>query len=311
MYYLDEAEVRFLTHELLPYVRSNPVDERLKGWNWHQSPLKPYSYEVPLSVWEISARICPTNRDVWIRRKVLKRSVPTTPYIAKGIIIHRIIQSIFKEAKKNIYLGNIDGLRDKLLAKGMSIIEDELGGMKRYMEIRGFDEEVRRFGKEVAYYTVTSIESKLLEVRAKYPFIDEEGLVNLVFPFSVELVIDGRFLGLSSYLRADASWMFGGLVYDVKTGYKYKWHKLQIAGYALAIESFYERPVDIGAIIYVNMAPHGIRVEKELFPITDDLRSRFVELRDELQMMLLKDKEPPLPEKCPKYCLFRKYCLGE
>jgi len=282
----------------------------LRGWNWHQSPLKPYSYEILLSVWEIASRICPTNRDVWIRRKVLKKSIPTTPYIAKGIVIHRIIASLFKEAKKNVYLGQLDSLRDRLISKGMSIVEDELGSMSKYVDLKGFSDEIREFGKEISKYVAVSIENKIMEVRSKYPFIDEEGLVNLVFPFAIELIIDGRFLGLSSYLRADASWVFGGLVYDIKTGYKLKWHKLQLAGYALAIESFYERPVDIGVVIYVNRGLQGLKIEKEIFPITDDLRSKFLELRDELQMMLIKDKEPPIASNCPKYCLFRKYCYG-
>jgi len=310
IYYLDQAEVRFLTHELLPRIRSNPVDERLRGWNWHQPPLKPYTYEIPLSVWEVAARICPTNRDVWVRRRIIKRSVPTTPHIAKGIIIHRIISGLFKEAKKNVYLGMYRGLREKLVNRGAEIIEEEIKNMSRYVDLSRSIDEIRGFGSEIIEYLAISIENKVLEVKAKYPFLDHEGLVNLVFPFAVELAIDGRFLGLSRYLRADASWIFGGIVYDVKTGYRQRWHRIQVAGYALAIESFYERPVDIGGVIYVSRSRGGLRIEKDFFPITDDLRSRFLENRDELQMMLLKDKEPPVADKCPKTCLLHRYCHG-
>ncbi len=311
VYYLDQAEIRFLTHELLPRVRNNPVDERLRGWNWHQPPLKPYSYEVPLSVWEVAARICPTNRDVWIRRKVLRKSIPTTPYIVKGIIIHRIISSLFKKAKKNIYMGNIKGLREKLVEYGKEVIEKEINNMARYIDLENLAEDLKEFGGEIVEYLSIGIENRVIETRAKYPFLDEEGLVNLAFPFAVELIIDGKFLGLSSYLRADASWIFGGIVYDVKTGYKQRWHRIQVAGYALAIESFYERPVDIGAVIYVSSSRSGLKIEKDFFPITDDLRSKFLENRDELQMMLLRNKEPPVADKCSKHCLFRRYCYGE
>lgn len=310
MYYLDESEIRFLTHELLPRTRSSPVDERLRGWNWHRPPLKPYSYQLRLGVWEVAARICPSNRDVWLRRKVLRKPVITTPFIARGIIIHRVVSGLFKEAKKSIYIGAVKNLRERLLERARSIIEDEIANVGKSADIKNMEKEIRDFAYRVAEYTAVSIEGKILETMAKYPFIDEEGLVNMALPFATELVIDGSFLGLSSSLRADASWMFGGLVYDVKTGYKMKWHKLQIAGYALAIESFYERPVDIGVIVYVNQGPSNIIVRKEFFQVSDDLRSRFLELRDELQMMLLKDEEPPLPSKCPRYCLLRKYCLG-
>jgi CRISPR-associated protein Csa1 len=310
LYYLDEQEVRFLTHELLPRVRTSPVDERLRGWNWHESPVKPYSYKMPLSVWEIANRVCPTNRDVWIRRKLLRKSIPTTPYIAKGIIVHKVVSGLFKEAKKRVYLGDLDGLADILVEKGRSIAEDEASSMSKYVDLKDQMEEIMRFAKEISRYEATNIMARIMRVKSKYPFIDEESLVNLVFPFTVEMVIDGSFLGLSKYLRADAAWVYGGLVYDIKTGMKLQWHKLQVAGYALAIESFYERPVDIGVVVYVNMAPTGLRIEKDFFPITDDLRARFLELRDELQMMLLNDKEPPVASNCPRTCLFRKYCHG-
>ncbi|MGC8933480.1 MAG: CRISPR-associated protein Cas4, partial [Candidatus Methanodesulfokora sp.] len=81
-----------------------------------------------------------------------------------------------------------------------------------------------------------------------------------------------------------------------------------VAGYALAFESFFEMPVDIGCVVYVSEVPEGLRVSRDFFLITDDLRSRFLEKRDELQMMLLKDKEPNRAERCPKNCLFSDIC---
>lgn len=311
VYYLDQDEIRFLTHELLPSIRENPVDQRLRGWNWYNPPLKPYTYDIPLSVWEVAARICPTNRDVWVRRKVLRKSIPTNIYIARGIIVHRVISGVFREAKKNVYLGIYRELRNKLTRYGQELIEKEISNMGKYVDLSSQAEEIREFCLEIINYLVISIENKLMEIRAKYRFLEADSLVSLVFPFTIELAIDGKFLGLSRQLRADASWIFGGLVYDVKTGYRQYWHRIQVAGYALAIESFYERPVDIGGIIYITRSRDGfIRVEKDLFPITDSLRSKFLEYRDELQMMLLKNREPPLPDSCPRTCLLSQYCRG-
>lgn len=307
MYYLDAIEVRRLTRDLLPSSREHPADERLRGWNWFQSPLSPYSNEVPLGVWEISADVCPTRRDAWIRRKVLRKSIPTTPVLAKGIVVHKVIASLFLRAKKLVYFGERE-LRDKLMEEAERIVDNEIASMRSYTG--SLDEEkLRNFCMRIAKWESTRIEGKVWEIKAKYPFLNDESLVQLAFPFSTELMLDGSLLGLSKYLRVDAAWMFGGMIFDVKTGYREEWHKVQVAGYSLAFESFFERPVDIGCVVYVDEAGDGLKVEREFFIISDDLRAKFLERRDELQMMLLRDEEPRVAQKCPANCLLRDYCV--
>jgi len=160
----------------------------------------------------------------------------------------------------------------------------------------------------VARWEASRIEAKILEVKAKYPFIEEESLVQLAFPVATELVLDGKLLGLSSYLRCDAAWILGGIIFDVKTGRPEGWHQLQVAGYALVFESTFEMPIDVGCVVYVSEAPGGIRVQREFFIVGDELRSRFLERRDELQMMLQSDREPPPADRCPQTCVLREYC---
>lgn len=305
MYYVDPVEVKKLSRDLLPASRERPVDERLRGWNWFQSPLRPYSSEVPLGVWEISSSVCPTGRDVWIRHKILGKSVPTTPQIARGIVIHKLVSSLFLRAKKMVYMGKYE-LRDELLRESEGIVERELENMRKYTKLD--EEELKSFCRKIARWEATRIEGKVMEVKARYPFLDEESLVQIAFPVATELAIDGSLLGLSQYLRADAAWMFGGIIFDVKTDKKGEWHRLQVAGYALAFESFFEMPVDIGCVVYVSEVPDGLKVFRDFFLITDDLRSKFLERRDELQMMLMGNNEPKKAEKCPKYCFFSDIC---
>jgi CRISPR-associated protein Csa1 len=305
MYYVDPVEVKKLSRDLLPASRERPVDERLRGWNWFQSPLRPYSSEVPLGVWEISSSVCPTGRDVWIRHKILGKSVPTTPQIARGIVIHKLVSSLFLRAKKMVYMGKYE-LRDELLKESEVIVERELENMRKYARL---DEEgLKSFCRKIARWEATRIEGKVMEVRAKYPFLNEESLVQIAFPVATELAIDGSLLGLSQYLRTDAAWMFGGIIFDVKTDRKEEWHRLQVAGYALAFESFFEMPVDIGCVVYVSEVPDGLKVFRDFFLITDDLRSKFLERRDELQMMLIRGNEPKKSDRCPRYCFFLDIC---
>ncbi len=309
MYYLDMIEVKRLTRDLLPRARENQIDERLRGWNWFDSPVRPYSSELLLPVWDIACSICPTRRDAWIRHKILKRSVPTTPHQAKGFIVHKIVSSMFIKAKKLVYLGCYD-LRDELIREAEESLKKELNDMKKSVELGERDlKELTDFCSQIARWQATRIESKVLEIKVKYPFINEESLVQLSFPMATEVIVDGSLLGLSRYLRADAAWMLGGMVFDIKLGRKEEWHRLQVAGYALAFESVFERPVDIGCTVYVSKVGGGIRIERDFYIIDDYLRSTFLEKRDELQMILLREKEPDVADRCPSYCTFRSYCL--
>ncbi len=310
MYYLDEIEYKLLIHDLLPQTRQNPVDERLRGWNWHQPPLRPYSFDLRLPIWEIAGSICPTHRDVWLRRKVLKKPLFTTFGQAEGVVIHRVVSHIFKTAKKMIYMGDHSSMRDALVDEARKAADEAINHIKEISD--NIDANyLRSFAYLLAEWEAVRIEGRVNDVKAKYPYIDEEGIVNLALPISLELPIDGRLLGLSNMLRADASWLPGGLVFEVKTGYREHNHKLQVTGYALALESVYERPVDIGVLVYVGKTSGGIRVRREIFLVDDGLRSEFLEMRDEIQMMLLKNIEPEIPEKCPRKCLLRRICLGE
>jgi len=309
MYYLDVIEVKRLTRDLLPRVRENQIDDRLRGWNWFESPVRPYSNELLLPVWEIATSICPTRRDAWIRHKLLKKSIPTTVHQAKGFVVHRIVSSMFLKAKKLVYLG-YDELRDELVKQAQKDLENELREMSKSVNFEEKDlRNLEEFCVKIAKWEATRIESKVLEVKAKYPFLNEESLVQLSFPIATETIVDGSLLGLSKYLRADAAWMLGGIIFDVKLGRKEEWHRLQVAGYALAFESVFERPVDIGCTVYVSKVGDGIKVDRDFYIVSDFLRSEFLEKRDELQMMLLRDVEPDVAEKCPKFCVFRSFCF--
>ena len=68
--------------------------------------------------------------------------------------------------------------------------------------------------------------------------------------------------------------------------------------------------MDIGCTIYVSKVGNSIKIDRDLYIVGNYLRSSFLEKRDELQMMLLKDSEPDVADNCPKYCVFRNYCSG-
>ncbi len=310
MYYLSLIEIKRLTRDLLPRAREDQVDERLRGWNWFDSPVRPYSSELLLPVWEVACSICPTRRDAWIRHKILRKSVPTTPHQARGFIVHKLVSSMFLKAKKLVYLG-YEEIKDELVKDAEETVKNEIDEMRRNINFSDKDvSDLVEFCRRIAKWQATRIESNILEVKAKYPFLNEESLVQLSFPIATEVIVDGSLLGLSKYLRADAAWMLGGMIFDIKLGRKEEWHRIQVAGYALAFESVFERPVDIGCTVYVSRAGSSIKIDRDFYIVNDYLRSSFLEKRDELQMMLMKDTEPDVASNCPKYCVFRNYCFG-
>ena len=80
------------------------------------------------------------------------------------------------------------------------------------------------------------------------------------------------------------------IVVEIKLGNKYaRWHEVQLAGYALALESQNETPYDFGIIISVNLNPLLINV-KGVY-IDDSLRQEFIESRDNMAEELIQEKE--------------------
>lgn len=294
MYYLSDKEKEFIRRNL----EKVHIEGSLRGWNWSENPVRPYSEKMLLSAWEFSSP-CPTFRDVYLRRKIGIRVPPLKSQIF-GFFIHKIVQKVFFEARKQIYLGkkNVEINMD---------FSNILSKIKEDFKISDEDlEKMREYGEKIIEFEERRIQSRIDDVLATYSFINEESLAFLSIPFITELIVDGRMIGLSKNIRADC---FGisSLVYDIKFGKPYFRHKLQVTAYALAIESNYFIPINFGCLVYVSFRD-GIKINREIFVINEKLRSSFIDARDNLQHILLHDKDPGISKRCPKNCVFREYC---
>ena len=88
---------------------------------------------------------------------------------------------------------------------------------------------------------------------------------------------------------------------------KKEFHKLALAGYALALEASLETAFDYGVLVYVSNNG-DVRVDWEPVYISTSLRKEFIEARDELIDMLINDIEPPKASSCPSSCPFKEVC---
>ncbi|MEM4649981.1 MAG: type I-A CRISPR-associated protein Cas4/Csa1, partial [Candidatus Bathyarchaeia archaeon] len=143
---------------------------------------------------------------------------------------------------------------------------------------------------------------------SKYPHADSDSIVSIAIPPVAERKVDGSLVGLSSELSVDIYTPYNAVI-DVKTGDVRSFHPLTAAGYALALESEENIPVDFGFILYLRFERKEIPSFKaKHFIIGDELRREFIEIRDEAFEIVDSGRDPGMPNKCPDFCPYYSIC---
>jgi CRISPR-associated protein Csa1 len=266
---------------------SDPVEEDLRGWNWFREPLKPRAY-LGLGVSEVAYTYCPTRRDVWLRRVVGERGEPSRP-----MLLGRLIHEVFRES-----------LRSAMRLNYSWMPAEEVG----YRLIAGSEAEAERIASKPEYEPLggeaVEIAKRLYRRLAVYwaSWMGETGAP----PWLAEFNIDGSHLGLSRRLRVDA--LAPLLPVEVKYSGWRDDYPIALAGYALALESVVEVPIDYGLVILVNNGGSSITVEPVY--IGNGYRMEFIRRRDEVIDIILSQQDPGKPSRCPRECPFRRICWG-
>ncbi len=278
VYFLSETEQKFLTLNLRPKIRQNPVPEELRGWNWHSPPLKPY-YDVKLPMYIICSQYCPTRRDVYLTFVEKVRGEENFK-IRLGKAVHSAISEAITKAKK----GNFDSK------------PPEYG-----------NDAIDKAVKSVWDYTMSFCRTAYLKVRAEQSYASDDDVVLTSIPFLVEHRMDGTLLGCSGIIAVDCYDYMRNIVFDVKVGDFNPNFRLYTTGYALVLESLYEIPVDIGCIVSVNFGDR-MSVVKDIHYIDANLRSWWIEERDRKAEIVFNETDPGRAENCRDTCMFRSVC---
>ena len=308
MYFLSEEERRYLLKGLIPRARRNEVSSELRGWNWHEPPLEPL-YDVRLGVWEVAGRYCESGRDLFLRR-VRDCTFKPNAAMTAGSAYHSILAELLVSVKRTIYqvgvaecVGALSRLREPRPAQIAGVVE------RIPPEYR---ESVGRKCSSLWRFEADRVLARVQDALAMCPHIREDSLVNQVVPVIVEHRLDGSFLGLSKNLSTDALLVSGPMVVDIKFGEPRDFHRLSTTGYALAMEALYEHPVDAGCLVYVRFNGDGLRVERDLHLIDDELRQWFVEERDSKMRMVFEEVDPGRADSCrPEECPVGEGCTTE
>ncbi|MEM2086533.1 MAG: type I-A CRISPR-associated protein Cas4/Csa1 [Archaeoglobaceae archaeon] len=279
VYYLNEIEQKFLNLSLRPNARVNPVPEELRGWNWHSPPLKPY-YNVKLPMFLICSNYCPTSRDAYLYLVEKVRGEETFA-IKLGKAVHNAVANSIREAKKVNFEAK---------------------------PIENDNEQINKAIRSVWDYTISSCKSAFLKAQAEQPYASEEDVILTAIPFLVEHRMDGSLIGCSGLISVDCYDYLHNIVFDLKLG-ESKNSRLYTVGYALALESIYEAPIDFGCIVNVNFVDDKLSIAKDLHYIDANLRSLWIEQRDKKAEIVFKEIDPGKAEKCNQNCIFKIFCL--
>jgi CRISPR-associated protein Csa1 len=271
------------------------VSKELRGWNWHQPPLKPYFDNMKLPMYEVSSKYCPTNRDVYLRH--VEKTYPTPgPRMALGKLFHGVVS---------------DSLQAFLQRQDVSF--ESWWQKIRWQEISEKPENVMEPCRIVWEFVRKMCEARLAEVSSRQVHASELDLMASAVPFLIEHRISGELLGLSDVLSVDCYDYLRAIMFDLKiASAKEEWHRLYPVGYALVFESVHEVPVDICCSVYLTVENGKIGVQKDLFFANDELRQWWIEERDKKLEIVAERKDPGKPERsqCKEYCQYYSACYG-
>jgi len=265
------------------YRASDPIEEELRGWNYHMPPIKPRRY-FSLSMSDVAYKYCLTKRDVYLR-KVLKVQGEQKPALALGQAVHDVIKHVSDDLTKL-----------------------SASGLKPWDALEVLFMKSRKVAREVCPQQFIKYCEEVYKAYALDILSDTSDSTSFL-PVISEFKVDGSPLGLSPRLSVDAIVQLSFVV-EFKVGSIQEFHKLALAGYALALESALELPIDFGALIYVNGINSSPEFKLEVSYISPDLRKEFLDARDEIIDMLSQEKDPGMPVTCSPSCPFLSYCRG-
>jgi CRISPR-associated protein Csa1 len=302
MFLLTMEERQEVAKGLLPKARRHDVPEELRGWNWSTPPLAPTS-DIRLAAWEIGAMSCDTSRDLYLRR-VAALPFPPSDVMRRGRVLHDIAAELILNVKKMIYSEGIGCLPD--VETALSDPPDSV--IERLVDVKTYSDILKLEVRAVWRYFHRSVVVALQDALSSQPRHTEDSLIAAALPLVMGWKIDGHRVGLSPHLSVDAFLIGSPMLIELKTGKKDAGHRLQVASYALAAESVYEIPFDLGCVTYLILDGPHVRVIKDLFVIDDVLREDTLDARDRKIALIESSVEPPVSKRCPSSCPYLTRC---
>ncbi|MFZ1520332.1 MAG: CRISPR-associated protein Cas4 [Ignavibacteriaceae bacterium] len=268
----------------------------------------------PLSVGDIASKYCPTRRDLYFLKGQNKvRGTDKKTWARKaGKLVEEFFYSqldiestikkgkySFYKRKANAYFSKYFNSRDNQISK-LKELEEESG------KLGGDTDWLINMLKQTARSEL--ILKVLNEKLRRYYNISRKNLF-----VEKELHPDIFTIGINTPAKPDFIIPKASIIGDIKTGKFFeKTYTLTCAGYALAYENEFKKPINWGAIFFfpIHTTSKYYRAttypQVHFFPIDDSLRQWFLDERDEAYEMASKISAPSFPTE-KKQCYFCKY----
>jgi len=315
MFFVEKSELEKRLKLIRKELSVRGISEELRGWSYDQPPVEPVAKEIFFGVGDLASRYCPTLRDVYLK-KVLRVRPPPTLKMVRGIAYHHVSRKSLLNVKKFIYECDVSklsgaGMLESLLAGSDALaFEAVREAESATAELSQRDSDALKSECYHFYrFLLVQAASKVDQAVSRFPHADADTVVSVAVPPVAERKVSGVLVGLSRQLSVDI-YTPRNAVADLKTGEIRAFHPYTAAGYALAIESDEEIPIDYGFVVYVRVTEDRRipSITLRTFVVSDELRREFLEIRDEAVEIVEHGRDPGRPARCPDYCPYYPVC---
>ena len=278
-----------------------------------------------LSVSDISDRYCPTRRDLYFVKgtnRLTNIKGRTTWGRVAGNIVESYVESILRENTEH------NPSYSSLIISGRGLNDNFVNSNKKGInclrEIEKGAEEVETGDADWLLKLLDNNGRAELGLKLLHSSVKEEKSLTLDHMKIHQEIKPNPQIGISSSATPDFIIPDFSIVGDLKTGTKFKAHfQLTCVGYALAYENQHggEKNINWGIIYFFPTRTPTAYVKPltfaqiYIFPIDDNLRRWFINIRDEAYNTISNPEPPKFPLKDETkhcyYCRFKDYCENQ
>lgn len=311
---------------------------KLRGYNGEETFLtgelaaKVKEKAIPtLSVSDIADILCPTRRDLYLKKGINKpRNLKTKRRWGRiaGPVVEKFVYNLFEDLCRRRAVKKYDDIKKRLNKISGEFKKGSEKDFEKLMKLKTKPgEEPEWLLKLLNYNGRAELGSKLLHKK----ILDKSGLEIGIEDLKVnkddtlEIKPNPIKIGISKGVKPDFMIEKYGVVGDIKSGIGgfQDRYLLTCAGYALAYENEKGKDHDINlGIIYFFPTRHSDYVKPVsfsqvyIFPIDDYLRQWFIDLRNEAYKIISEDSIPDFPimeerKDCSLYCKYYDFCRAQ
>jgi len=283
--------------------------------------------EAELSKYKIGVHLladyCPTNRYVYVSKRMPDVKLEETWKSLQGRVIEEIYFKLYDSAKKYVTETSIRNLTfndwiqptvDHTLEEEKQRI-DELKDSLRQKPTRSEIESFHSKLKTLAKYELQMFSSYMQFLISKKFSVNLKTEFKTNFDFIFKHSVDGKKIGLTDNVTPDFIYL-RTIIGDIKTGEWEEFFRVIIAAYAMAYEA--SENVDMNYGIVLTPTFHAARTvplykNSEIFVVNDVLRKAFLTKRDRKLRILREEnmpQRPPNNSQCTD-CGYIDYCWRE